>query len=635
MKLTLFVILLLSLFVTCQYSHVNSLLLKAESFMVDMPDSALLILEQIKEPDKLSENQKIRYYSLMAEAVNESKVFLISDSLENITIDYFKHKDNLRQRATSLYYEGHINEDISSLEKMMQNYLKVKRNAMKAGDRKLYALILNRLASLHKAQYLYEKALSGYIEAGRIFMDMNDSVNLVLTFQHTGQLYVEMKSSDSALYYYHKALDYAIPLRLPKMKAVVLAGLSNAYLKMGKYNEADEYVKTSLQLSSDSTFTNAQYLLLGEILLHKEMYDSAFVNLQKSFESEDLYAKEASCLLLYSLFRKKENVEKAFYYNDLYLQYRDSIESLLFSESVIEIEAKYNHEWLANRNNQILVEKANATKMTYQVLCCAIIFIVVLIYLYRRLLQKKEHKLKAACLLIDKYRMEREDNLALISCNLHDLADLKILISQKEGELSRNKELLDQTNQFASNFEFLHKENIDLLREIETLSTLNEDKLVENTLLITKNEILTDKVNELSLSKDDLLKEASTSINNILRKRENMFLKIISESKPVLQKVMCASAKDRCSMSERDWEDLCDVIDELYSDFTIRLSKEYPFLERRDIYFCCLIKLNLRTSVIANLFHIAPNTISKYKIQIRKKIASTTDESIDNLLFIY
>jgi DNA-binding CsgD family transcriptional regulator len=69
-----------------------------------------------------------------------------------------------------------------------------------------------------------------------------------------------------------------------------------------------------------------------------------------------------------------------------------------------------------------------------------------------------------------------------------------------------------------------------------------------------------------------------------------------------------------------EWHLFQDEFDKIYPNFISRLTQKYPKLTRQEIRVCALIKLNLTTKEIANVFYIHPKTVSKHRQRIRKKL---------------
>lgn len=64
-----------------------------------------------------------------------------------------------------------------------------------------------------------------------------------------------------------------------------------------------------------------------------------------------------------------------------------------------------------------------------------------------------------------------------------------------------------------------------------------------------------------------------------------------------------------------------------FDHFTERLKELYPQLTEEEINFCCLVKMELPLSVLAEIYHIAKGSISRKKMRLKEKIG------IENMSF--
>ena len=85
--------------------------------------------------------------------------------------------------------------------------------------------------------------------------------------------------------------------------------------------------------------------------------------------------------------------------------------------------------------------------------------------------------------------------------------------------------------------------------------------------------------------------------------------------------------------SEKDWQNFDEQLNFVYPDFIRNLKKECPNMSDNEFRFCCLYLLGIKTSVIANVLDLQPNTISKYVKDIAMKYfnSSQYDSLSENL----
>ena len=80
-------------------------------------------------------------------------------------------------------------------------------------------------------------------------------------------------------------------------------------------------------------------------------------------------------------------------------------------------------------------------------------------------------------------------------------------------------------------------------------------------------------------------------------------------------------------LQENDWTIIRNNTNACFDHFTERLKKLYPQLTEEEINFCCLVKMELPLSVLAEIYHIAKGSISRKKMRLKEKIG------IENMSF--
>lgn len=78
-----------------------------------------------------------------------------------------------------------------------------------------------------------------------------------------------------------------------------------------------------------------------------------------------------------------------------------------------------------------------------------------------------------------------------------------------------------------------------------------------------------------------------------------------------------------------DWTLLYESMDILHNSFYSRLKKEFPSLNEMDLQVCCLIKIGLATSQIAEVICITGPSVTKKKYRIRERMNQCKEESSD------
>lgn len=121
-----------------------------------------------------------------------------------------------------------------------------------------------------------------------------------------------------------------------------------------------------------------------------------------------------------------------------------------------------------------------------------------------------------------------------------------------------------------------------------------------------------------------------------LRQHE-LFDKYITETEIYKQIVqIIAKHKDGVNnqelLSATQWDEISQAIDLGNSDFTSRLSQQYPALKTEDIHFCCLLKMKFKYAEIACLLGRTSNMMYKRRNLIAQRMNLDTAISLDKYI---
>lgn len=80
-----------------------------------------------------------------------------------------------------------------------------------------------------------------------------------------------------------------------------------------------------------------------------------------------------------------------------------------------------------------------------------------------------------------------------------------------------------------------------------------------------------------------------------------------------------------------EWGIIVENTDACFNSFTTRLKEQYPQLSEDEIRFCCLVRMELPLSLLAEIYHIAKGSISRKKMRLKEKM-NIMDISFDEFI---
>ena len=87
-------------------------------------------------------------------------------------------------------------------------------------------------------------------------------------------------------------------------------------------------------------------------------------------------------------------------------------------------------------------------------------------------------------------------------------------------------------------------------------------------------------------------------------------------------------------LSDEDWDDIVQNADIIFDNFTKRLQQTYPSLNKDDLRYCCMVKMQLSQSSMAQVMHLERDSVKKRLKRIRmEKMGADSGVTLEELLY--
>lgn len=590
------------LFSSCTHKEsivLSPKLLQAEFVMYEHPDSALTILEQAQYPTQPNNLQYATWCLLITQARYKNYIEQPSDELIDVALEYFIKSDNAQRKALVLYLKGGLSQERGNVEEAANFFIKAAKEVELTKDYQLGHLIHSSIGSIHLYRTLYDYAMQAFQKSYHYSKLAKSDTYIANSLSYIARVYSAENKWDEAIEQYTEALHIANTSHNARIQSRIQNELSAIYIQIDNYTLALEYAKKALAIKG-SIEMEQELLSIGEIYRLTNRVDSAYSYLGKAAYSNNIYTSRSAYQGLYYLSREEKNYKRAIDYNEKYWACRDSIKLISHTKDIAEIQEKYNQEKILNEKRQLQIEKdrmvRNALLGTILLLC----FMAILIYSYQRKLIQRKRTIQEHKELIRLYTLKIHENDSLISRNQ---SRIKMLTSQIEEE----REIHDQLEEQES-----------ALSEIQQ----------QNEILLRENQILQMNISKYSSTPQEKAKELNTlkmlSEENLhLREREKFLCNQLLKKTEILNTLR----KFPSYLDDSDWEEILDIINWIYENFTERLNKQLPSITEHDLKLCSLIKLHLTIPDISILLGISPTSVSQRKLRLKKRIVQ--DLNID------
>lgn len=569
-------------------------LTSAELLIQHSPDSALLILDSMVIPSRSEKLQYATWCLLITQARDKNFIKHTSDSLINIALAYFDKQDDPVRKATALYYEGRVNQDLTNAKEATSFYLQARDVAEHTIDYKLLYLIHSQLGTLYAYRNLTDLASEAYKNAYNYSVQLKDSVLMSYSYSYLGRISALSNDWPQGLHYYKKAIKIAEKSASLKALTLSYSEISTVYRALSRLDSCIYYLEKAKGIKDiyNTSSLPQTYLGIGDTYRLMAQFDSSHFYLEKALNTTNIYTKQDANQCLYYLFRDFGKYEEAIKYNDRYWVYTDSIDYINRSTTIAEIQAKYDQEKLLNINSQLEIEKRNNEIWGWCILSILLLIVVIVIYIYHQMLVNRICEIENINKDLDSHVGRIQENEAVISQNQHQIESLSLLVQKSAGlEADLNEKVLE--------IEQLHQ---------NTVSLQSQNKHLEGD--IEKFKInLQDRGNKLETYGQVVLE------NTALHDREKYLCVQLVKHIDILNSLR----SDPKYIPESQWVDIFDSVNVVYPNLIDRLQNDFSLTDS-DLQICCLLKLQLSNSIIATLLSISPSSVTKRKQRLRDRI---------------
>lgn len=563
-----FALLLLALY-SCSNRPSPRALQVADSLTYCHPDSAVALLQQMKESILAEpEATQMRYNLLCIKAQDKAYITHTSDSLIQQVVRYYrKHKDKT-YLPEALYFAGRVYRDLGDAPQALEYFQRAISHSTEDTDYKLISNVYSQIGMIFLYQDIYDKAPEMFREAYRYSVLANDSDGIVYRLRDIGRSFTTLKQADSAIYYYLKADEQAIQIKHPHLRSVVNSELSGYYTELGKYEEA--YKAMQIAISQKKEGRLPLYAITAQYYEHTNQLDSATYYYLKLLSTDNYIFKQGAYRGLYKIARSRGRTDETLMYLDQYLAYTDSLQSMTQEETIRKINALYNYQLSRKENRKLKLQTFQERKLKV-IFGIGFVFSIVLFIAYREYHKRKEQAQKIQRQKLERIKKEQYKlSLAQIEKNQKDIEALEL--SLREAEAMHDQLLQDYLNA--------------------------QKKLIEkNSEQIEAKQIVQDQA-EVKLKQSDIYKK----FHSVQKEGE--------EEKEEEKKIKINSS---------DWQELNKAIDEAYNQFSQRLQELYPVTDI-ELKVCLLLKIGLSPQQIAIITIRSKQAISSTRKRLYKKL---------------
>jgi len=423
------IIIILSVISCSRSKNISEDLLKADSLMINSPDSSLLILKSVDTKLLRNKSEKAYFALLYTQSLHKNYYPLRNDSLISIAVEYYQSKKDKIKYTKSLLYNGIALEEMKADRSAMEMYKKAEASAEDCDDYLLRGLINSRMGGLYSKKLIENNEdIEKYKVALHFFKLANHQANINYTTSLIGKIYRATNQRDSAYCYINKAIEYSKNRNDSINLFHNYALLASTYRLDRDFLKAKEICLYVIRSHNKVHISNEVYHCLSRSYSDLKQIDSAYyyscmIKIGKK-DSLSYY------ITMKDIAKNAGDYKNAYKYNELAQKITDSNILSARKMDLFDIEKKYDNQRLININQKM---ELNA-RTTFFIIVLIILILLMSIAFAVYIIKRKKEEIEENLLFIEQLKSE-----SLTSVN-----SFMSKLSKRDMEEIQLKELLDR-----------------------------------------------------------------------------------------------------------------------------------------------------------------------------------------------
>ncbi len=552
----------------------------AERIMDSMPEKALALLDSIAEPERLPRADYALYCLLETEAKDKTGQPSRSEERIAVASDYFGARRDYERAVRAYFYHSRVLSDLSDDKRRLTMLLRAEEYMPYSPDDNLKGLICYDIGEVYKSQYLEDEAIAYYEKSMLHFRKAGKVKNEMYALYRIGWAHMTKKDFDEAVTFFDRCLEGSKECGDRTFVSMIYSSLGSAYYWLEDYEASKDAVIKSITMDSSSFNAIGQYKTLDDVYLKIYCLDSAKTHYNNALQIAEQYGdtvKVAGILsALYEVDKRRKDSRGALMWHEKYSELSNAIHERNGNNSMQKIKHMYNNERLQVEKQQLAIRNRN-------------LWLIVTILL----------------------------SITLAVCTVY-----AIRMRVKERRISQREVELQRTT----------------IEMNEQRMRLDEQKIrtqqveLENQRVRLEKQTLEAKMRDMELRKQSVCALLLAKVKTA--QKINSILKLWSDKRPNNIRFTKAAKKmfDDFIFSKNSWNEISDISGYVITDRFYEKLAEEKKLSPDDIRLSCMIVVGLKTAEISKILDILPNSVSRKRNRLRKKLEDGSDLPLKKLL---
>lgn len=357
---------------------------------VVLTDSLIAVAEQ----NNISDSLRLEIYEEIAEdqTLNPKVRLQYTDKIYELAT---QQKDTLWLYKATLCY-GHTFTKLSNYDKSLKNFFKAAFYAQVIKDKAKEAIVYGNVANIYKKTGDYAKSLHFYNKGIGLLHEVNNVKGLAGTYNNAALLYKDKGDYDSAMLYFKEAGRIYDSLNFKLGIAYNIGNTGLLYAKMDQEDKAQACIEKAIAILTEleAYYPIADYdLSMADFHANKGNIEKAIEFGLHSLKIASEYGLKEQLmdtnLKLSELYSKKNEFQKAYIHQNLYLMYRDSINNEETIRKMADLQTEYE---VAQKQLEVdlLEHRRKQQNIIFVAMIIIIVLLAFLVFLYYRNYKRKQ-----------------------------------------------------------------------------------------------------------------------------------------------------------------------------------------------------------------------------------------------------
>ena len=397
---------------SCTDKHADSVIAEAQQLLNTKPDSALAVLDDIRESkEDWPRSQQMRYELVYAQAQNKAFVNFTTDSIVLSLVDYYGRHGNANEQMMANYMAGCAYRDLEDALSALK-YLNRAVDAVDESDEdcdlNTLMRVYSQMGGLYQRVAAFENERFADMHAERLAWQIGDTISALRLMRLRASTLYDAQQQSEALMILDSIVQFSYKHGLPEQTKTIYPMRIKYHIQTKNATYADSLLREYEQKMDIRPSTRDEDIVDITHFYRKGLYynlveqpDSAiqmFKRLLQLINKRPLYTvgrhelREGSYQGLTEAYSLKHNPDSVIKYANLYCQWNDSSTRAKSSEHLLRYQSLYNY---AKVQDQALKAEQKASRLRLTMILLVVIGIAIAIIvwsIYQKRLKKERQK---------------------------------------------------------------------------------------------------------------------------------------------------------------------------------------------------------------------------------------------------